>query len=135
PDVVTCQGVWREGESVYLTWEPLVGLSLARALDLLATQSARFSTEAMLRIAGAILSALDRAAKDFSGTEEARVHGLLTPENVFLAEGQRVLIRGFGLWPAVAQAGLLGPTQARYLAPAQWRSGKASPQSDLFSLA
>lgn len=136
PAVVTSHGAGREGNGVYLVWEALSGMSLARALEALAMAGARLSTEAILRIAGGILAALEQAARQLPGTEAAPYgHGLLTPENVFLAEGQRVLVRGFGMWPAAFRAGLVGPAQARHLAPAQLRSGAASPQSDLFSLA
>src|SRR5262249_48495517 len=119
----------------YLVWEAHAGMSLGRALEALAAFGGRFSTEAILRVAGAVLGALEQASRQLPGSPEAPGgHGLLTPEHVVLAEGQRVLVRGFGIWPQLREAGLVRPAEARYLAAAQLESGLASPRSDLFSL-
>ena len=135
PGIVACHGVAADGEAVYLVWEGLSGMSLARAFEALAAMGSRFSTEAILRVAGGILAALDATSKQLPGSAEAPYgHGLLTPENVFLAEGQRVLVRGFGIWPEMLPAGLVPPTQARYLAASQLSGSPASPRGDLFSL-
>src|SRR5262249_38272014 len=135
PGIVACQGLAGDGAAgAYLVCEAQSGMSLARALEALAVVGARFASEAILRVARAALAALAQAARPLPGTPAAPgCHGLLTPENIFLAEGQRVLVRGFGLWPQVREAGLVRPAEARYLAAAQLESRLASPRSDLFS--
>jgi hypothetical protein len=130
------RGVFRHGESIYVLLDACAGMSLATAFEFLGRSGLRFSSEAVLRIASSALTALDSIARRESTPEDpAACHGLLTPENVFLANGQRVLVRGFGLWPAgIHRLGLLGPNEQRYLAPSQNRSGTASPRTDLLAL-
>lgn len=130
------RGVFRHGESLYVVEDASPGVSLSTAFEFLGRSGLRLSSEAVLRVAGAALDALDHAASSDPGKESPNAcHGLLTPENLFVAEGQRVLVRGFGLWPAgIDRLGLLGPGQRRYIAPSQNRTGTASPRTDLLSL-
>jgi outer membrane biosynthesis protein TonB len=135
-NVASPRGVYRHGNSLYILLDTCAGVSLATAFDFLGRSSLRLSSEAILRVASGVLAALDGAARGNSGEEEpAAFHGLLTPENVFVGEGQRVLVRGFGLWAAgINRLGLLGPNERRYLSPSQNRSGTVSPRTDLLSL-
>src|SRR5262249_5942183 len=110
------------------------GLSLATAFEFLGRSGLHLSSEAVLRIGSAALAALDCVAGSVSGTEEG-CHGLFTPENIFIAEGQIVRVRGFGFWAGgIGRRGRLGPADLRYLAPSQRRTGAASARTDLLSL-
>jgi serine/threonine protein kinase len=136
PKVLTPRGLYRSGQSLYVLSEAHPGVNLAAAFQLLAILGLRLSAEAVLRVAGAVLAALDSTSGSGSGREEAfYCHGYLIPENIFIAEGQRVLIRGFGLWAGgIGRLKLVGPNEARYLTPSQNRAEAASPRADLFSL-
>jgi serine/threonine-protein kinase len=131
-NILTPRGLYRSGEDLYVLYDAVPGVSLSTAFQILAISSLRLSAEAILRIAGAVLAALDQAAA--AGRDDA-FHGFLTPENIFIAEGQRVLVRGFGLWPGgIGRLKLVRPSEARYLTPSQNRAEAASARADLFSL-
>ncbi len=133
--VLSPRGVFRHGDNLYVLFDASAGPSLATAFEFLGPAGLRLSSEAVLRIAGGVLAALD-APRGGPGSEDAgSCHGLLTPENIVVATGQRVLLRGFGLWPAgIGRLHLLGSNERRYLAPSQTREGLASPRTDLLSL-
>ena len=132
--ILSPRGVFRHGDSFYVLFDAGTGISLATAFEFLARSGLRLSSEAVLRIGSAALAALDSVAATTSGTDEG-YHGLLTPENIFLGEGQVVRVRGFGFWAGgIARTGLLGPGDLRYLAPGQRRTGVGSARSDLLSL-
>ena len=137
PHILSPRALYRDGDSLYALYDAHAGLSLATGFDFLARSGLRLSSEAVLRLASGVLSALDEIEREESGGAPApvRSHGLLIPENVFVTEDQDVLVRGFGIWPSeIARAGLLGPRERRYLAPTQTAQGTASPRSDLASL-
>jgi hypothetical protein len=133
--ILAPRGVFRHRESLYVLFDASTGISLATAFEFLGRSGLRLSSEAVLRIGSAALAALDCVSGSTSGTTEG-YHGLFTPENVFLAEGQVVRVRGFGLWAegGLMRTGLLGPGDLRYLVPSQRRSGLASARTDLLSL-
>jgi serine/threonine protein kinase len=135
-NVLAPKGLYQSGNSFYILSEAQSGISLASAFEMLGILGLRLSAEAVLRLAGSVLAALDSASGSASGRDEAfYCHGLLIPENIFIAEGQRVLIRGFGLWAGgVGRLKLVGPSEARYLTPSQNRAEAASARADLFSL-
>ena len=131
-NILTPRGLFRSGEDLYVLYESVPGVSLATAFQILAISGFRLSAEAVLRIGGAVLAALDQAS---AGGRDDAFHGFLTPENIFIAEGQRVLVRGFGLWAGgIGRLKLVGPNEARYLTPSQNRADAASARADLFSL-
>ena len=136
PNILAPRGLYRSGNSLYVVSEAHSGVSLSTAFQILAVSGLRLSAEAVLRLAGAVLAALDSAATAASGREDSfYCHGFLTPESIFIADGQRVLVRGFGLWAGgIGRLKLLGPNEARYLTPSQNRAEAASPRADLFSL-
>ena len=136
PTILAPRGLFRSGSSLYVVSEAQTGVSLASAFEILSVSGLRLSAEAVLRVAGAVLTALDQAAASASGRQDSfYCHGFLTPQNVFIAEGQRVLLRGFGLWTGgIGRLKLAGPNDARYLTPSQNRAEAASPRADLFSL-
>lgn len=133
--ILAPRGVFRHRESLYVLFDASTGISLATAFEFLGRSGLRLSSEAVLRIGSAALAALDCVSGSTSGTTEG-YHGLFTPENVFLAEGQVVRVRGFGLWAegGIMRTGLLGPGDLRYLAPSQRRTGLASARTDMLSL-
>ncbi|HKD10523.1 MAG TPA: hypothetical protein VKE50_00535, partial [Thermoanaerobaculia bacterium] len=129
------RGVFRHGDGIYVLFDACAGVSLATAFEFLGPAGLRLSSEAILRIASGVLAALDSPVREGGEGEPEQAHGLLTPENIFVAEGQRVLVRGFGMWPGGAgRLGLLGPRDRRYIAPSQTHSGAATPRTDLLSL-
>ncbi len=131
--VLAPRGVFRHGDRLYVLFDACPGVSLATAFEFLGPAGLRLSSEAILRIASGVLAALDAPSRAEGEAESA--HGLLTPENVFVAQGQRVLVRGFGIWRGgVGRLGLLGPRDRRYIAPSQTSSGVATPRTDLLSL-
>ncbi|HEY6101160.1 MAG TPA: hypothetical protein VIW03_17115 [Anaeromyxobacter sp.] len=139
PHILSPRALYRDGDSLYALYDTHAGLNLATGFDFLARSGLRLSSEAVLRLASGVLSALDEIEREESGPAPApapvRSHGLLIPENVIVTEDQKVLVRGFGIWPSeIARVGLLGPRERRYLAPAQTAQGTASPRSDLASL-
>ncbi|HEX7251678.1 MAG TPA: protein kinase [Thermoanaerobaculia bacterium] len=136
PTILSPRGLFRSGGSLYVVSEAQTGVSLATAFEILTVSGLRLSAEAVLRVAGAVLTALDQAAASASGRQDSfYCHGFLTPQNIFIAEGQRVLVRGFGLWAGgIGRLKLAGPNDARYLTPSQNRAEAASPRADLFSL-
>src|SRR5262245_37720728 len=134
--ILSPRGLFRSGSSLYLVSDAQTGVSLSTAFEILTVSGLRLSAEAVLRVAGSVLTALDQAAASASGRQDSfYCHGFLTPQNIFIAEGQRVLVRGFGLWAGgVGRLKLAGPNEARYLTPSQNRAEAASPRADLFSL-
>ena len=136
PTILSPRGLYRSGSSLYVLSDAQTGVSLSTAFEILGVSGLRLSAEAVLRVAGAVLSALDQAAASASGRQDSfYCHGFLTPQNIFIAEGQRVLVRGFGLWAGgIGRLKLVGPNDARYLTPSQNRAEAASPRADLFSL-
>src|SRR5215813_12434150 len=119
--ILSPRGVFRHADSFYVLTDAANGLSLATAFEFLGRSGLRLSSEAVLRVGSAALAALDCVSASVSGTEEGS-HGLFTPENIFIAEGQVVRVRGFGVWAGgVGTTGMLGPADLRYLAPSQRR--------------
>ena len=136
PSILSPRGVFRHAESLYALFDGHTGVNLATGFEFLGRNGLRLSPDAVLRIASSVLAALDEVARQDEPEEAGLCHGLITPENVFVAEGQRVFLRGFGLWRArIHRTGLLGVAERRYLAPIQNRGITASPRTDLLSLA
>jgi hypothetical protein len=136
PSILSPRGVFRHAESLYALFDGHSGVSLATGFEFLGRNGLRLSPDGVLRIASSVLAALDEVARQDEPEEAGLCHGLVTPENVFVAEGQRVFLRGFGLWRArIHRTGLLGVAERRYLAPIQNRGITASPRTDLLSLA
>jgi hypothetical protein len=129
------RGIFRHADRLYVLFDACPGVSLATAFEFLGPAGLRLSSEAILRIASSVLAALDVSVRERADGGSDAAHGLLTPENVFVAEGQRVLVRGFGIWPAgIGRLGLLGPRVRRYIAPSQSQTGLATARTDLLSL-
>jgi serine/threonine protein kinase len=119
-----------DGE-LYLVMELLVGDSLADRLEAGAVTHA-----VAIDVAAQIASVLDAAHAIHL------VHRDIKPGNVFLEEGDRVIVVDFGLaFIADAQgpvgrltdAGILGGTPA-YMSPEQARGKTVGPSSDIYSL-
>lgn len=138
PHLQTARALCRHGESLYEIYDAHTGTSLAAGFDFLARAGLRLSPEAVLRIVSSALHALDELERAAAAGGEGlgiRCHGLLDPENFFVTEDQKVLVRGVGLWQSgIARTGLLGARQRRYVSAGQAADGSASPRHDLLSL-
>lgn len=137
--ILSPRGLYRDVDALYALYDAQPGLSLATGFDYLQRNGLRLTAEAVLRIASDILQALDELEREDAGAggsgERLRCHGLLVPENLFVTEDQRVVVRGIGIWQSgIAKTGRLGPRERRYLAPLQSAQGTASARSDLISL-
>ena len=133
PSIAHATALFRSDGRLYAAFEGMTGVSLATGFEFLGRAGLRLSAEAALRIAGGVLSALEAAAT--AAEDPATTHGLITPENIFVAEGQKVFLRGFGVWASAEKAGVVASEQRRYLAPVQNRGILVNPRTDLLSLA
>lgn len=119
----------KQGFSYYVM-EYVDGDDLATILSAYAAEKARMPDDDLLRIGGAVASALDYAHK------RGVIHRDVKPSNILIAKDGRVLLGDFGMALEVSDSSMgnvfgtphyISPEQAR-------RSADAVPQSDLYSL-
>ncbi|MFE3457552.1 serine/threonine-protein kinase [Nocardiopsis aegyptia] len=131
PSVVTVHDVLEEDEQPFIVMELLGGISLQRHLDTLGPLPAGRA----VHVARSILAAL-RAAHRMGV-----VHRDVKPANIMLTEDEgRVVLTDFGIAGLVDGATALTGTgmfigTAEFMAPERFEQQRASPASDLWSLA
>ncbi len=114
----------------YYVMEYVDGDDLATILSAYAAEKARMPDDDLLRIGGAVASALDYAHK------RGVIHRDVKPSNILIAKDGRVLLGDFGMALEISD-GSMGSVfgTPHYISPEQARrSADAVPQSDLYSL-